>query len=113
MNHPLPGRSNEELNADDAHYDELGRKNDAAEHFVVRFFVLAGKFGVQKTEAFATMAEAEAAVVAHATAGGFSNVKCIDDGEMCHVRWTAKTPNGRSGRNVADCDLPSTYEDSL
>lgn len=111
MPEQYPGRANAERNADDAHYERLAAERD--EPFIVRFFVLAGKFAVAKTETFPTMQDAENAVRAYAEAAGYSNVKCIDDGEELHVRWTAKTPNGRSGRNVADCDLPCMYEDTL
>jgi len=71
----------------------------------VQFATLTGKFAVERTETFATGKEAMAAVVAHATAGGYSNVQVVMDDDPCSMRYTARTPGGRGGRNVAFGDL--------
>jgi hypothetical protein len=69
----------------------------------VKFFSLTGKFEVVRTEDFQTDKEAMAAVMAHATSGGYTNVKTVMDADS--IRYTAKTPGGRGGRNVAAMDL--------
>lgn len=43
--------------------------------------------------------EALAIVKAHADSGGYRDVRVLDDGEG--IRYTATTPGGRRGRNVA------------
>jgi hypothetical protein len=74
----------------------------------VRFMSLVGKFTTVKTEEFADTSEALKAVEVYAKASGFSNVRLIDDGDFDQLRFTATTPGGRGGRNVAfaddDCD---------
>lgn len=73
----------------------------------VRFFTLSGKFTVAKKEKFPSLTEATKAVAEYASAAGFTNVKLVDgEAEFDSVRWTARTPKGRGGRNVADCDCP-------
>lgn len=71
----------------------------------VRFMSLVGKFATERTTRFATYTEAFAAIRAHAEAGGFRNVKLVDDSEeQDAMRFTATTPGGRGGRNVAFAD---------
>jgi hypothetical protein len=71
----------------------------------VRFMSLVGKFTTVKTEQFPTISAAIATVTTYAEAGGYSNVKLVDDGEDPDSwRVTAKTPGGRGGRNVAFLD---------
>jgi hypothetical protein len=70
----------------------------------VRFYTLVGKFAVTKTEDFTSEKDALAAVKAYAEAAGFSGVKIVEDGDFDGVRFTAKTPGGRGGRNVAAAD---------
>lgn len=71
----------------------------------VRFMALTGAFRTVRTEEFPSMTEATAAVVAYATAGGYTNVQRRDDeADDMSVRFTARTPKGRAGRNVAFAD---------
>lgn len=68
----------------------------------VRFFSLSGPYKRVKTQAFDTSALALEAVKAYAEAGGYTNVRLVDgDDPYDGFRFTAKTPGGRSGRNVA------------
>jgi hypothetical protein len=60
---------------------------------------LVGQFAAVKEETFATFGEAQAAVEAHATSGGFTLGRIVDDEDG--VRFTATTPGGRAGRNIA------------
>lgn len=70
---------------------------------LVRFMNLdKGPFRTIREEEFETSTAALAAVKAYAEAAGYSNVKIVDDGEEPDsIRFTAKTPGGRGGRNVA------------
>lgn len=73
----------------------------------VQFMSLFGEFRTVKTELFATHDEAKKAIISYATSGGFTNVKsrgCVLDCESVERRYTATTPGGRSGRNVAFAD---------
>lgn len=73
---------------------------------VVRFMTLEGKFDVARTESFDTTKAATDAVRAYAEAAGYTNVKLVDDGEEPDApRFTATTPGGRRGRNVAFADF--------
>lgn len=70
----------------------------------VRFVTLSGKFADVKTETFETKAQALAAVKEYAESAGYSNVKIVEDDGDCYsdgCRFTATTPGGRKGRNVA------------
>ncbi len=71
----------------------------------VRFMTLAGPFTTLRTESFATLTGAGAAVVAHAQSGGFSNVARVEEDDPGSYRFTARTPGGRGGRNVAFADV--------
>jgi hypothetical protein len=68
----------------------------------VRFYSLTGKFAPVREEQFATVADARVAVEAHAASGGYTNVKPVEDADS--IRWTARTPGGRGGRNIAYSD---------
>ncbi len=69
----------------------------------VRFMTLSGAFETARTETFPSLAAATAAVAAYAAAAGYGNVRVIDS-EDDGYRFTARTPEGRSGRNVAFAD---------
>ena len=69
----------------------------------VRFATLAGPFRLLgETKHFDTPAAALAAVKEYAEAAGYSNIKPVEDADS--VRYTARTPGGRGGRNVAFAD---------
>jgi hypothetical protein len=65
----------------------------------VRFCSLTGKFSVGDAKTFSDFATAKAAVIAYASEAGYTNVSTVEDEDS--LRFTAKTPGGRSGRNVA------------
>lgn len=73
----------------------------------VRFYTLTGKFAHVGTERFDTMASAVVAVGAHAASGGYTNVKQVEDVDS--YRYTATTPGGRDGRNIAYVDFGDDY----
>ena len=72
--------------------------------YEVCFMSLTGKFTRVKTETFPTLADAETAVRAYVAAAGFRGMKRIEDNEYDGYRFTATTPGGRGGRNVAFVD---------
>lgn len=73
--------------------------------FLVRLMSLSGPFRVVREERLSSLAEVKAAVESHAIAGGYSKVKLAEDWEECDgYRFTATTPGGRAGRNVAYAD---------
>lgn len=68
----------------------------------VRFMTLEGKYQTDRLETFSSVYDATSAVLAQVSAKGFSNVKMIEEPEEDGgCRYTATTPNGRHGRNVA------------
>ncbi len=68
----------------------------------IRFMTLSGTFATLREETFESEATALVAVQAHATSGGYGSIKIVDDHEDPNeVRYTARTPGGRSGRNIA------------
>lgn len=76
----------------------------------MRFMSLAtaprSRFSVVREARFASTTEALAAVRVHAEASGFRDVKIVDDPEEPDsLRFTATTPGGRGGRNVAFGDF--------
>ena len=75
----------------------------------VRFMPLTGKFITVREEKFADRKNALIAVEAHAATGGYTNIKIIDDDMGVSWRYTAKTPGGRGGRNIAFGDLDEDY----
>ncbi len=76
----------------------------------VTFYSLTGAFKSVKSEEFETEAKALEAVRAYAEPAGFTNVKIVEEDDMCSIRFTAKTPGGRGGRNVATGDLGPSDE---
>ena len=72
----------------------------------IRFMSLVGKFAEVRKETFPTTQLALEAVKAHAATAGYTNVKIADNADFAHciishVRYTARTPGGRGGRNIA------------
>jgi hypothetical protein len=70
----------------------------------VRFYTLSGKFAFAHESMYQSKGEAVDAIIRYATEAGYTNVKEIDDEDMDFSgssRFTAKTPNGRAGRNIA------------
>lgn len=67
----------------------------------IRFMTLNGPFRTATTRSFASLQEALAGVRAYVEPFGFSNVKTVHDDDPGEVRFIARTPNGRAGRNVA------------
>jgi hypothetical protein len=51
-----------------------------------------------------TTSEAKTVVEKHIENSGYTNLKTVDD-EDYSLRFTATTPNGRPGRNVAALDF--------
>lgn len=68
--------------------------------YTVRFYTLAGGFRVART-VILPYPEILPAVTAYAEAGGFSGVKAVAGEEPEELRFTARTPGGRHGRNIA------------
>lgn len=75
----------------------------------VRFMSLEGPFKQVKTETFDDPTDALNAVKVYAQAAGYTNVKINDEGDMDGIRYVAKTPNGRGGRNVAFGDWDGDF----
>lgn len=71
----------------------------------VTFYSLTGDFKSVRQESFNTEAEALAAAKAHAEPAGYTNVKIVLDTDGFTLRFTARTPGGRAGRNVAIGDF--------
>jgi len=72
----------------------------------VRFVELVGaSVKTVRTEDFVTGTEALVAVKRYAEAAGFSNVKSVAEDDGYSWRYTATTPGGRNGRNVAFADM--------
>jgi len=68
----------------------------------IQFVALSGPPKTIRSEVFQSPTEALAAVKAYAEAGGFTKVKLAqDDDPYDGWRYTATTPGGRAGRNVA------------
>ena len=78
---------------------------------VIRFMTLGGKFATVKKEVFPNLAKATEAVKAYAEAGGFTHVQVVNDKDDDGVRFTARTPGGRGGYNVAFGDFDIEDED--
>ena len=72
----------------------------------VRFYSLVGSsVKTVRTAEFATEAAALQAVTEYATATGFTNVRTVEGEDGYSLRYTATTPNGRPGRNIAGADV--------
>jgi hypothetical protein len=74
--------------------------------FTVTFYTLTGKFAVLRREPIQTLKQVREAVAAHAATAGFTNVKIAEDSpdDLDGFRFTATSPGGRPGRNIAQCD---------
>lgn len=72
---------------------------------IVRFMSLSGPLKTVRQERYDSGAAALNAVRLYAEATGFSNVKEVDDEDFDGLRYTARTPGGRGGRNVAFGDF--------
>ena len=70
----------------------------------VRFMTLTGKYTTLREQDYPTKAEAVAAIEAHAASGSYSKVKPVEDYDGYMTRYTATTPGGRGGRNIAYID---------
>jgi hypothetical protein len=66
---------------------------------VVFASLVSGSVATVKTDTFDSLSQAFAAVATHAAEGGFTTVKQVEEEDS--VRFTATSPEGRSGRNVA------------
>lgn len=66
----------------------------------VRFMTLSGPFRELRREVHRDFAAASLAVEQHAEQSGYTGVAFVDEGFDEH-RWTAQTPGGRGGRNIA------------
>lgn len=69
----------------------------------LKLMTLTGRFETQLEIELATMAEVRETVRQHIAQSGYTNLKEIDDADS--IRFTARTPGGRGGRNVAYADL--------
>ncbi len=69
----------------------------------VRLCSLVGAFSVAPAVTFPTMGDAVSAINNHAKSAGFTGLKSVEDEDS--LRFTAKTPGGRSGRNIAFVDF--------
>jgi len=69
----------------------------------IQFLHLQNKYATHAhRDTFPTRAAALAGVKAYAENAGYSNVKEVcDDEDDGMIRYTARTPGGRNGRNVA------------
>ncbi|MGH9780204.1 MAG: hypothetical protein ACRD33_00160 [Candidatus Acidiferrales bacterium] len=76
----------------------------------VKLMTLSVKFAELRQVEVSTDAEARALIEAHAASGGYRNVKRVEDGDQ--FRYTATTPGGRAGRNIAFIDMWQSYEHS-
>lgn len=70
----------------------------------LQLMTLTGKFRLEREIQVADSKDALAAAIAHATSGGYTNVKPVQDVDS--IRYTARTPGGRGGRNVAFLNFP-------
>lgn len=71
----------------------------------IKFMTLSGKFSTLREEVFPDMQAAKRAIEKHATDGGYRNVKEVMDESGDSLRFTATTPGGRGGRNIAYWDV--------
>jgi hypothetical protein len=69
----------------------------------LRLATLTGKFSLGDVQHVETEAEALTLINAHARSGNFTDVKRVHE-DVCSVRYTARTPGGRHGRNIAFID---------
>jgi len=69
---------------------------------VLRLMTLSGRYAMASESKYQSIDDARARVEAWALGGGYSlPVKMVPDDDPGTWRFTAKTPGGRSGRNIA------------
>ena len=78
---------------------------------VVQFMTLEGEFALMRTETFADYDAAMAAVQVHAATAGFTFVNLVHDPEDDTIRFAARTPGGRNGRNIAFADEHDEHDE--
>lgn len=71
---------------------------------ILRLYSLDGNFKIVSTVEISTEMEARTIVEKHIAGSGYWNLKVVDD-EDYSLRFTATTPAGRAGRNVAALDF--------
>lgn len=74
------------------------------EMMILRLYSLGQDFKVIRTIEVGTICEAREIVEKHIDGSGYTNLKTVDDADYS-MRYTATTPNGRPGRNVAAIDF--------
>lgn len=74
------------------------------ESMILRLYSLDENFRIIKTIEVGTICEAREIVEKHINGSGYKNLKTVDDADDS-MRYTATTPNGRAGRNVAAIDF--------
>lgn len=91
-----------------ANGDEVASKvqtPSVMEKISIRFMSVEGRFRIVRTEMFVSETAAMEAVTAYAHSVGHTNVKVKLDAEDDGIRYTATTPGGRAGRNIAFGDV--------
>lgn len=71
---------------------------------ILRLYSLGDDFRIIQTIEVGTICEAREIVEKHIDGSGYTNLKTVDDADYS-LRYTATTPNGRAGRNVAAIDF--------
>ena len=79
-------------------------ESDMDESMILRLYSLDEPFRVIQTIEVGTICEARELVDKHIDGSGYTNLKTADDADYS-MRYTATTPNGRAGRNVAAIDF--------
>lgn len=74
------------------------------EKLILRLYSLDTEFCIVSTVEVSSEFEAKTIVEQHIKDSGYTNVRMVDD-EDYSLRFTATTPNGRNGRNVASLDF--------
>lgn len=69
----------------------------------LRLATLTGTFALGEPQTVTSEVEARKLVEKHAASGGFTHVALIQE-DICSARYTARTPGGRGGRNIAFID---------
>lgn len=73
--------------------------------YTLRLMSLTSSGKLERTEQHENLEEVRAAVEGHAAAGGFTKVKAHEDDGWHGLRYSATTPAGRAGRNIAYADI--------
>lgn len=90
--------------------DPLNEETKSEEPMIVRFMVLDGPPKTLRKQEFASLSDAVMAVEEYAADNGFSKVKYSSEDDGWSVRFTATTPGGRSGRNIAYGEYKFDFE---